>query len=102
MIEELTGCGRNPCYVRQVPKGQLAMQAFCNCSRDKLIARIRELEAAQRWISVSERLPEEIGAIIFVWDADGLEAISLEWIGSFGWEYTHWMPMPVSVTDTFT
>lgn len=44
MSDELTGCGRNPCFVRRAPDRLLAQQAFCNCSREKLIEKILELE----------------------------------------------------------
>jgi hypothetical protein len=45
MNDELAGCGRNPCYVRPAKPGAIAMQAFCNCSREKLIARVKEQQA---------------------------------------------------------
>lgn len=57
MTEELTGCGRNPCFVLRVSDRQLAPQAFCNCSREKLIEKILELEEkATRLQSQMERV----------------------------------------------
>ena len=38
---------------------------------DALNARIAELEAAQRWIPVSERLPED-GEVVWLWDGNNL------------------------------
>ena len=74
---------------------------------DALNRRIAELEAAQRWIPVSERLPEE--------DTDGNTLMAIcrhsgEWvIAPFGAEfadefvrhYTHWMyaPQPPEVQE---
>ena len=73
----------------------------------ELTTRIAELEAAQRWIPVSERLPEE--------DTDGNALMAIcrysgEWVRTaFGAEfadefvrhYTHWMyaPQPPEVND---
>lgn len=74
---------------------------------DRLNARIADLEAAQRWIPVSERLPEE--------DTDGNTLMVIcrhsgEWVRApFGAEfadefvrhYTHWMyaPQPPEVQE---
>ena len=80
---------------------------------DALIARIAELEAAQRWIPVSERLPE-LGSPILFYDsilerinkgtctAMNSDNTNLHWFTDddlfyFGdrSEYvTHWMPLP--------
>lgn len=78
-----------------------------------LNARIAELEAAQRWIPVSERLPEfnKVVAVIDMSDKDSHlcnvyeTAILVEvrgdtrfgFIGHSGWDssdVTHWMPLP--------
>ena len=71
---------------------------------DALNARIAELEAAQRWIPVGERLPEENQQIL---STDGKEFYLdcyARWEGKdnppcfydrlFLWAVTHWMPLP--------
>lgn len=64
--------------------------------------RIAELESKQRWISVSERLPEKSGTYL-VWYKHYLEMANFDWI-STKWQicYTnwitdidYWMPLPV-------
>jgi len=76
---------------------------------EKLTARIAELEVAQRWIPVSERLPEVSGdyvvyrggaypSEIAYWNFQGDDNPSgwLEW-GKYIWAgkpVTHWMPLP--------
>jgi hypothetical protein len=79
----------------------------------KLQQRIAELEAAQRWIPVEERLPEfnKVVAVIDMSDKDSHlcnvyeTAILVEvrgdtrfgFIGHSGWDssdVTHWMPLP--------
>jgi hypothetical protein len=79
----------------------------------KLQQRIAELEAAQRWIPVSERLPEfnKVVAVIDMSDKDSHlcnvyeTAMLVEvrgdtrfgFIGHSGWDssdVTHWMPLP--------
>ena len=67
-----------------------------------LRSRIAELEAAQRWIPVSERLPEH-GDFVLAWDNEIIEV--LKYIRTFGGAWfidiadaavypTHWMPLP--------
>ncbi len=68
-----------------------------------LNARIAELEEAQRWIPVSERLPEENQQIL---STDGKEFYLdyyARWEGKdnppcfcdgLSWAVTHWMPLP--------
>ena len=67
---------------------------------DALQARIAELEAQQRWIPVSERLPE--GRTVLVLKKDGSISIDTTYIdgGNYFWwksgqsKVTHWMPLP--------
>lgn len=51
----LTGCGRNPCFVRNTLPGMLTQQAFCNCSREKLIEKILEVEAESAKLQAEQR-----------------------------------------------
>ena len=63
-------------------------------------ARIAELEEKQRWIPVSERLPEDLQSIIvFTKDRKThiirfLELYGREGFGSLSDIVTHWMPLP--------
>lgn len=68
---------------------------------DALNARIAELEEKQRWIPVSEKLPEETG-LYLVWQ-DGSFAVGYRVLYysagrsylDFMWSIvTHWMPLP--------
>ena len=73
---------------------------------EKLESRIVELEAKQRWIPVSERLPEEYEEVLVIFTGfnfDGglwkkMRVCSIE-----DWEYignpTHWMPLPEPPED---
>lgn len=65
-------------------------------------ARIAELEAAQRWIPASERLPED-GEIVWLWDGNNLGmGYYLVFSGQFmdrdtplrRIKVTHWMALP--------
>mgnify|MGYP002681909035 CR=1 FL=1 len=58
---------------------------------DALNRRIAELEAQQRWISVSERLPENKFEQVLVCTTYGVSVrLALE----IGEAVTHWMPLP--------
>ena len=70
--------------------------------RDELKSRIAELEGEQRWIPVSERLPED-GEVVWLWDGNNLGmGYYLVFTGQFMDRYTplrrikptHWMPLP--------
>jgi hypothetical protein len=73
----------------------------------KADARIAELEAAQQWVSVGERLPDDYENVItYVRHPKGPTAIDISgysvkygWSYPVKWEYgplyaTHWMPLP--------
>ena len=62
-----------------------------------LTARIAELEEAQRWIPVSERLPE-FGDVVLVCDSKGYVNKDFRYEADGKWKLTdfvrHWMPLP--------
>ena len=70
----------------------------------KLTARIAELEAAQRWIPVEERLPEKGNLVIGITDYCGYvffeivdddgQGIVLHPYRRCQGKVTHWMPLP--------
>ena len=59
---------------------------------------IAELEAAQRWISVDDELPEAGGQEVITLNRDGLEISSFYYSNvlqsSFYSRFSHWMPKP--------
>jgi len=74
--------------------------AELRAENEQLNQRIAELEAAQRWIPVSERLPE--GRTVLVFKKEGSISIDTTYIdgGNYFWwksgqsKVTHWMPLP--------
>lgn len=76
---------------------------------DALNARIAELEAAQRWIPVSERLPEKQKLTIGFTDNSAyvfFEIVNDDEMGLVMYPYqnrkgtvTHWMPLPTPPED---
>jgi len=67
----------------------------------ELEQRIAELEEAQRWNPVSERLPEENGQYLIFWECKHGKGIEIDaYSTSLGWHdvysdlHTHWMPLP--------
>ena len=77
---------------------------------DAVNARIAELEAAQAWVSVDERLPNDEDEGVIVWTNNGSDCKFYNydigfyhekngWLLSTEWEHgdptvTYWMPLP--------
>ena len=64
--------------------------------------RVKELEAAQRWIPVTERLPDNLEAVLVYGESDNptrkgfdvtwrADTLSMSW---FIKNITHWQPLP--------
>ncbi len=68
-------------------------ESLRNEARNNLEEYIAELEAAQRWIPVSERLPEKSG--YYLTYQEGYIDVK-QWWGYWEMMYpiTHWMPLP--------
>jgi len=71
-----------------------------NEARNNLETYIAELESAQRWIPVSERLPEDLQPTVIITKGGMtgivryLELYGREGFGSWSEDVTHWMPLP--------
>ena len=68
--------------------------------RDRLAARVRELEAAlaREWISVDDGLPEPLKSVLVTAHGvvnTGFISSTGEWRGKLRGPYTHWMPEPL-------
>mgnify|MGYP001178342202 FL=1 len=86
------------------PKEQLIATMNIYEYHMKLKSRIAELEAKQRWIPVSERLPEEFTLVLTI-GKDNLPVAAVvdrgHWYSSFEYSLnvTHWMPLPEPPED---
>lgn len=68
--------------------------------RNAANARIAELEAAQAWVSVDERLPDVDEVLAYskdewgydVWEIDSYSLMQRRWLNDA--TPTHWMPLP--------
>ena len=103
-------CGCGKCDLHVYGDDQISTEKVWNTRpiEDALQARIAELEARQRWIPVSERLPEE-GTPVLVHFNELNDVIIAHhdsfhpsWETGGDWNYmdeeynwaTHWMPLP--------
>ena len=105
-MDNLVNIGNETGRLLQAEIGYLNAQLdIKNLTSKTLQLRIAELEAAQRWIPVSERLPEDEKTVIVAIN-DVLEHTNevarLTYLGNSNWwswkseRYivTHWMPLP--------
>lgn len=65
---------------------------------EALYRRIAELEAAQRWIPVSERMPERNSYVLAVTEFAGVEIVKFgrSFLAFTGQKVSHWMPLPLA------